>query len=157
MNIFVLDNDPIKAAQMHCDKHAVKMVLEVAQMLSTAHRVLDEVDSDVLYKSTHKNHPCSVWARESSGNYEWLYEHFVALCDEYTHRYGKVHMTDTKLRETLKSLPENITPGTMTPFALAMPDDVKTNDAVESYRSYYSVHKSDIATWQKCRPAPAWW
>ena len=41
MNIFYLDRDPVIAAQMMCDKHVVKMILESAQMLSTAHRVLD--------------------------------------------------------------------------------------------------------------------
>jgi hypothetical protein len=41
MNIFYLDKDPIKAAEYSCDKHVVKMILESAQMLCTAHRVLD--------------------------------------------------------------------------------------------------------------------
>ena len=41
MNIFILDKDPVMAAQLQCDKHVVKMIVESAQMLSTAHRMLD--------------------------------------------------------------------------------------------------------------------
>ncbi len=41
MNIFVLDEDPVISAQMMCDKHIPKMIVEAAQMLSTAHRMLD--------------------------------------------------------------------------------------------------------------------
>lgn len=41
MNIFWLDNDPATNARYHCDKHIVKMIVEYAQLLSTAHRVLD--------------------------------------------------------------------------------------------------------------------
>ena len=41
MNIFYLDKDPVKAAQYSCDKHVVKMILESAQMLCTAHKVQD--------------------------------------------------------------------------------------------------------------------
>jgi hypothetical protein len=157
MNIFVLDENPTIAAQMHCDKHVVKMVLEAAQMLSTAHRVLDDNESDVLYRATHKNHPCSIWVRDAAKNYMWLYNHFVALCDEYNHRYGKVHLTDTKLRAILATPPKNIGDGNRTPFALAMPDDVKCESTVDSYRAYYKQYKTDIATWNKNRPAPEWW
>ena len=157
MNIFVLDENPTIAAQMHCDKHVVKMVLEAAQMLSTAHRVLDNNESDALYRATHANHPCSIWVRDAEKNYMWLYDHFAALCDEYTHRYGKVHLTDTKLRAILATPPKNICDGKQTPFALAMPDDVKCNSAVDSYRAYYKQYKTDIATWNKNRGAPEWW
>ena len=67
MNIFYLHKDPKTCAEMHCDKHVVKMVLEYAQLLSTAHRVLDGdewADKAQLYKATHKNHPSAIWARE---------------------------------------------------------------------------------------------
>ena len=36
MNIFILDYNPTNCARMHADKHVVKMVLETAQILSTA-------------------------------------------------------------------------------------------------------------------------
>ena len=101
MNIFYLDSRPHVAAKDHCDKHVVKMILESAQMLCTAHRELDGDVPDVFYKSTHKNHPSTIWARSKAGNYRWLYDLFVSLCDEYTYRYGKVHLSDKKFRASL--------------------------------------------------------
>ena len=94
MNIFYLDRDPVVAAKMHCDKHVVKMILESAQMLSTAHRVLDGdeyADERGLYKMAHKNHPSTIWVRTSTDNYMWLNRLFGALCKEYTYRYNKQH------------------------------------------------------------------
>ena len=41
MNLFYLHDNPKDCANMHVDKHCVKMILEYAQLLSTAHRVLD--------------------------------------------------------------------------------------------------------------------
>ena len=41
MNIFFLHQNPFVSAQYHCDKHVIKMITETAQMLSTAHRILD--------------------------------------------------------------------------------------------------------------------
>ena len=89
MNIFYLDKDPVVAAQMMCDKHVVKMILESAQMLSTAHRVLDGdtyANKVGLYKMAHKNHPSTIWARSSIENYDWLSGHMQALMKEYTYR-----------------------------------------------------------------------
>jgi hypothetical protein len=160
MNIFYLHPDPKIAAQMQCDKHVVKMILETAQILSTAHRELDGDNvPDTLYKATHKNHPCSKWVRTSAANYAWAYRHFVALCDEYTHRYGKVHLTDQKLRGVLCAPPRNIQHGFwFRPPPQCMPDDYKQDDAVDAYRAYYqSPEKQRFATWDKGRPAPTWY
>ena len=41
MNIFYISECPVQAAEWMVDKHVVKMILESAQLLSTAHRVLD--------------------------------------------------------------------------------------------------------------------
>ena len=95
MNIFYLDRDPKIAAQMMCDKHVVKMILESAQMLSTAHRVLDGdeyADKNGLYKKAHVNHPSSIWVRCSYQQYKWLYDHMVALMEEYTYRLSLIHI-----------------------------------------------------------------
>ena len=160
---------------MHCDKHVVKMILEEAQMLSTAHRILDGVpetsstkarhkitkwcmsDSreNVLYKASHVSHPCTIWCRTTNSNYEWAYSLFINLCKEYTNRYGKIHMTETKLLEILKDVPKNIPQGPLTKFPQAMPDDCKTEDSVTAYRNYYLDHKKHIARWTK-RNAPYW-
>lgn len=155
MNLFILDSNPMKAARDHCDRHVVKMILETAQLLSTAHRVLDQCDDVELYKATHINHPCAKWVRECSDNYLWAYHLFIALCDEYKTRYGKIHVTDTKLRSRLARPPRNIKYGIQTPFVLAMPEECKVSNPVASYRLYYLMHKAPIATW-KTQP-PTWW
>lgn len=136
MNIFVLSRTPKLAARYHCDKHVVKMVLESAQLLCTAHRLMGS-NNTKLYKATHPNHPCTVWCRKTSGNYEWLYELFIELCREYTYRYGKVHMCETKLARILRKVPRRIPRGTRTRFALAMPDEFRQTNVVKSYRDMY--------------------
>lgn len=144
------------AAQAHCDKHVVKMILEYAQLLSTAHRLLDGDNvPEVLYKVTHKNHPSAVWTRESRDNYIWLYDLFVSLCDEYTSRYGKIHATDKKLRWALYKVPKSIPNVGFTSLRLAMPDEYKQACPVASYRAYYKAEKSNIAKWKTNQPT--WW
>ena len=144
MNIFVLHQNPKLAAQMQCDKHVVKMILESAQMLSAAHRTLDGdtyADANGLYKTTHKNHPCTKWVQESIFNYRWLYVHFIALGEEYTYRYGKEHLSITKLKDPLEKIPDNIPVKRLTPFAQAT-GDIKEDTVVNTYREYY-MHKQN--------------
>jgi len=175
MNIFYLDNDVKKCAEYHCNAHVVKMVIEYAQLLSTAHRILDgdlvlgrtqsgrsvkrftlpDRRDDTLYLASHVNHPDSIWVRESCGNYTYLYKLFVALCDEYTHRYGRVHATDTKLRNLLALHPENIPCGKMTEPPQAMPDHCKDANVVTAYQNYYIKEKQNFAKW-KNRSTPKW-
>jgi len=151
MNIFILDENPDTAARQHCDKHVVKMILETAQMLCTAHW---ESGGVAPYKSTHKNHPCTIWARESVDNYKWLCDLGVSLCDEYTLRYGRVHKTQAIIEWLVDNVP-NIPDVPMTPFAQAMPDEYKSKDAVQAYRSYYLGEKHNIAVWKNTQP-PRW-
>ncbi len=179
MNIFILNSDPIIAAQEQCDKHVVKMIVESGQMLSTAHRMLDgtverrpsksgkttvnyyklpDEREDIMYKAVHFNHPCSIWSRESTDNYKWHYRHFIALCDEYTYRYGKVHSTDTKLRKPLSYTPYNMPQMESTPFRLAMESNPECmfEDAVKSYRAFYHTKQERFKMdWSK-RPIPEW-
>ena len=110
MNIFILGDSPQESAEMHCDKHVCKMMIEYAQMLSTAHRVLDgnEVISESLYKVAHKNHPCTIWTRTSKENYFWLFRLWKNLSMEYTLRYEKFHASWTKLNMYLEFPPKNI-------------------------------------------------
>lgn len=152
MNIFYLDHDPVKAARYHCDKHVVKMILETAQLLSTAHRVIDGdegADRLGLYKATHRNHPSAIWVREAAGNYIWAHQLLIALCTEYSLRYGdKVHKT-TSLLSPLAGPPAGIpTDPWITPVRLAMPDEYRGSDPVASYRAYYRGGKADMARWQ---------
>lgn len=152
MNIFALDTNPKIAARYQVDKHVVKMVLETAQLLSTCHRVLDSEWAELVYKKTHVNHPCSIWVRESSENYNWLLEHFVYLLEEYTFRYGKVHKCSEYLH-ILKNNPVDSDPLTL--FALAMPDEYKMDCPVLSYRKYYINAKSALFSWTR-RELPDW-
>jgi hypothetical protein len=135
------------------------MILETAQLLCGAHIVLDdmmELNGVTLYKLTHKNHPCAVWLRQSSANYVWLYELFCGLCDEYVHRYHKTHKCDTTFRHVLSYVPRNIPIGDrVTKFALAMPEECRREDEVESYREYYRTNKRHLCEW-KDRPEPEW-
>jgi hypothetical protein len=158
MNIFILSKNPKRCARYHCNKHVVKMILESAQLLCIAHRILDdvsEINDTKLYGLTHKNHPCAKWVRESFENYLWLYNLFIELCNEYTFRYDKIHLSDIKYRKVLSQLPNNIPMDPMTNFALAMPDLYKGEDAVESYRNYYLSEKRYLCVWKR-RKDPYW-
>ena len=157
MNIFYLDRDPVIAAQMSCDKHVVKMILESAQMLSTAHRVLDGdeyADKVGLYKMAHKNHPSTIWVRSSYQHYKWLYDHMVALIREYTYRYGKHHATE-RLLTPLSEYPQAIPVGDYTNPPQCMPEVCKGEDTVLAYQNYYIIEKSGFARWTK-REIPTW-
>jgi hypothetical protein len=141
MNIFYIHESPIISAKAMSDKHVVKMILESAQLMSTAHHKLDSPIAFNLYKPTHVNHPSNVWVRESAEHYEWLYQHFLALCDEYSNRYHKVHATYTKLNEYLKTPPIALERKGFTEPPCAMPDIYKVASSLLSYRKYYESEK----------------
>jgi hypothetical protein len=154
MNIFVLDRNPKIAAQYHNNKHVIKMILESAQMICTIHHLTNSTANN-LYKPTHKNHPCTIWARKSLSNYRWLKDLIHHLNDEYRFRYKK--NVNHKSFDLVQTLPEpNIQDIGLTDFALAMPDSMKLSDPVESYRNYYRQSKADIANWG-IREKPFWW
>jgi hypothetical protein len=183
MNIFVLDINPINAAKMACDKHVVKMPVETAQILSTVHRILDgeeyvdysktgrrikrwthPYDDDMpdgkfLYHAIMMNHPCTIWARETLGNYMWLVYHGKELCREYTRRYDRRHASESIIEFCHYSWPKNIDRDTYhktTPFAQAMPDEYKVEgDAVIAYRKYYNGEKAYFAKWKNV-DTPTW-
>jgi hypothetical protein len=158
MNIFVLDEDPVLAAQYQCDKHVVKMSLESAQILATvARKLLIGGFHGDLYKSTHKNHPCTLWAGSSYANFYWLVAHARALCEEYQFRYHKVHSALKQVNYVCIYQYPTFPRYDLTPFALAMPEEFRSDNAVESYRRYYSIKKRSIAKWSKSRPPPEWW
>lgn len=154
MNIFVLDEDPELAASYLNDKHVVKMALESAQLLSSVHRIYD--NNELVYKNTHINHPCSVWVRKSKSNYNWLYNHFKAICTEYTERYHKIHKSYLILNEYLMYPPNGMLDIGLTEFAQAMPDIYKTDNAVIAYRSYYVGEKLKFSKWTYPSDIPYW-
>jgi len=176
MNIFAIDEHPVRAARQMVDKHVVKMILEAGQMLSTSHRVLDGVEwtdrgknnrrikrwrlnderEDKLWKASFVGHPCTQWTMESRMNYRWHATHALALCREYTHRYEKVHNSQGLIEYLFNREPLNIREGGLTKFAVAMPDEYKVECSVESYRNYYRGDKAYFAKW-KNRETPVWW
>lgn len=180
MNIFYLHHDPETCAQMHNDKHVVKMILEYAQLLSSAHRfldgtisvgrsesgrkktsyVLDDQRDSVLYAATHINHPSAKWVRHYEGHYSWLFAMWVELLREYTYRYDKIHSSE-RLVEHLVHIPKNIPKNNVwsAPWR-AMPDEFKVdrsvpNYTVESYRAYYLGAKVKMSRWTN-REMPEW-
>ena len=159
MNIFYLHDDPYPCAVMHCDKHVVKMVLESAQMLSTAHRILDGdefADRYSLYKAAHVKHPSSIWVRQSAKNYQWLVDLWYNLGQEYSLRYeGRIHKSSSL--GALTTLPVNIPQDVeFSPPPQCMPDEFKQEDTVQAYRDYYCGEKADFAQWHVFPHAPAW-
>ena len=141
---------------MHNDKHCVKMILESAQLLSTAHHLLNDNPPEGLYKMTHKNHPSAIWARQSKNNYTWLFALFCELMNEYTYRYGKTHKCDS-MRQILSVIPNQITSEVWSEPPQAMPDECKVpGNSVAAYRSYYIMNKAHLATW-KIRNKPEWY
>lgn len=159
MNIFFLSDNPVMAARYQCDKHVVKMPLETAQMLCAAHRLCGGSKSKKLYRLTHKNHPCTRWVRQNSANYEWTYAHFLALLNEYTLRYGKIHKCND-LVDILRRVPPRIPRyHYISAPALAFDQNkYSLGDSVESYRYFYRCEKAPFAKW--ARPyavKPYWW
>jgi hypothetical protein len=172
MNLFILSLCFRECAEWMFDKHIAKMIVEAVQMLSTAKRVLDpledieriEKEAGVkIYKISHKNHPVSIWIRTSLENYLWTLEMIDAMHEEWRFRYGhpetKVHASYKIAQHLREAAPpaDRFPERGLTPFAQAMPDEYKGEDAVEAYRRYYqSPDKKRIASWKRRTP-PAWY
>jgi len=151
VNIFVLDRDPRKCARYHADTHVVKMTLETAQMLCTAHQMLG---NEAPYNMTHVNHPCNKWTRESKDNYQWLLSLGEELLKEYTYRYDKIHGSTQVIawcRNYVPDLPEI----GITERPQAMDDKYRSSDPVVAYRNYYRSEKRGICKWTR-RDTPDW-
>jgi hypothetical protein len=146
LNIFYLHEDPRKAAEYQYNKHVVKMILESAQMLCTAHHHYGNGDN-VPYKKAHYNHPSTIWVRENSLHYDWLYEHMMALGDEYTRRYGKTHLSITKCGH-LRAAPIDIPHEPFEQPPQCMPDEYKDDCSLQAYWNYYIGAKDLVANWK---------
>ena len=144
MNIFWLDHDMDKAVQYHCDKHVVKMPLELVQMLCTTHHLYGQ---DAPYAPVHEKHPCTLWVAECVENYTKAWVFANKLFQEYTFRYQRRHSSQSILYQ-VTAPPKGMTTrqGTMPPQA--MPEQYKQPyDYIQAYRSYYIVEKSYMCRW----------
>jgi hypothetical protein len=186
MNIFALSLDPTIAAQWHCDKHVVKMLLESTQLLWTAqHCLRDEgdplpadaprtKDGRVGYRQTHKNHPCAIWTRATLGNYQWLCRLAFALAAEYHYRYPQrdgPHACEEHVAWLAANPPAALVAVNeqMTWPALAMPDEYKVKPAnpMACYRAFYVGSKGargllvytrrEVPSWVLSRPGVRGW
>jgi len=161
MNIFFVDTSPQGAARALCDKHIPKMVVETAQMLSTAAWcVLSPPNTTVLpriYRSAYPNHPSTKWVRSSLGAYTWTWGLFRNLIIEYEFRFNRRHKS-TDLLDPLGSY-EILDCLDTTAFELppqCMPDKYKQVDTLRAYRAYYLGDKMRFAKWERGRSAPDW-
>ena len=183
MNIFVLHPDPKIAAEMHCDKHCNKMIVEHAQMLSAAYystlgisrkkEILgkqDEVNnmfrgwprknedgSEWHYAISHVNHPCTIWTRTSFENFNWLLECTEHLCLEFKRRWNGEHSI-SKILHWMRKNPPNLPSIGLTPFAQAMPECYRSNNPIDSYRKYYAYKTTYMkVVWNRLDNPPNWW
>jgi hypothetical protein len=166
MNLFILSIIQREIAQYMMDKHVSKILLEAVQMLCTGKRILDPDDkiNEKLYRLAHKNHPVTIWCRKSKANFEWTLELIEELHNEWRFRYGhpntKFHNSYLVAMVLKNNMPsdDKFEESDLTPFALAMPVEYKSDDAIVSYRNYYmSPEKQKIACWNKRREKPEWY
>lgn len=171
MNLFVVDYDPVKAAQALPDKHVVKMCVENAQMLAVALGPLHgygwghirKKDGSFYSERAHFNHPSTKWVRECHANTAWAIVHGLALCHEYMLRYDKIHAAVVAHLDSATLFKAHA--GSLSQwkevkeFARAMPDSIKndkTIDSVQAYRKYVVEYKP-WATWKLQHRRPEWW
>jgi hypothetical protein len=190
MNVFFLNYDAQKCAEMHIDKHVTKMCIEYPQLMSTAHRFLDGEEytelsangrrikrwrlsdnrENHLMKASHINHPSAIWTRDNAENYEWLFEMWCYLLDEYRYRYGKDHSCGRLIPFLAMSPIKISTNRGFFPPTPAMPTELKVlaenpipgrkYDSLKSYHNYYNVSKRSFASWRgkiNSRPIPEWY
>ncbi len=180
MNINILDECPVVAAIMSCDNHSNKMTTESMQQVVSA-LLINGADPAMMpltkstgkpHKGGYRNHPCTRWAAECFGNFNWLFRHTQALCDTYKERYGKTHFVQGQLDHLQRKVvmfahfPFDKQGLDRTPFVRALNQsqgrnldllDTKKYTAVEAYRTFYMREKSGFARWDKGVPAPHWW
>lgn len=171
MNLFILNPDPVLAAQENCDKHVCKIILEAAQMVMLAYQVLGMPDAkpdfEIWNAKTHKNNHISKWVRHNTANFMWTVDHGLALCEEYELRYKKTHKVKRMLEWCKENPPPSLPVGALTTFRQAVAEDCYSSpladereiathgQIVEAYRTYYVKYKARFAKWT-ARPIPQW-
>ena len=166
MNIFCIDKDPIQSAKWLCDQHCNKMVLESAQMVANcfSEQVLESAPTtkrSTTRKYSYWNHPCSIWARETLGNLDWLLRHSLAMEVERLDRGFNPHFSAEFLHWAYENILKSANDLSLeqTPFAIAINEAMscrqeatfESSDEVGKYRLYYKLDKP-FATWKKNKP-----
>lgn len=140
MNIFATHSDPVICAQEYCRVHNTKMILELSQMLSTAHRLKN--GSQEVYKAAYINHPCTKWVRENVSNYIWTFDHLMELHEMFFADRGK-HHASYRLMEHFLEIPKDIKDGQITQHPQCMPDEYKDKSSYEAYKKYLNAKFED--------------
>jgi len=154
MNIFVLDQDPVKCAQMHCDQHVRKMILEYTAMLSYPYSQKEKCP--IFGPLRYVNYPISQWARKTVGNYAWLAELMEELCNEFKYRWEKDHAYNKYVEFFRMNKPDSVSGLGMTEFLQVVSEECKQENPIKAYRMYYITSKNRFAKWTK-RPEPEWY
>jgi hypothetical protein len=154
MNIFYINEDPIVAARELADDHIRKMQIESAQMCCTAHW---ETGNEAPYKRAHKNHPSTIWTRQSIYHYRWLVKHGLEICNEFEKRYGKVHATKQVLLWCKDNEP-NLSNNEFVEPPQRMPEEFRKEDTIEAYKNFYINDKVKVKKldWKKLNNKPKW-
>ena len=157
MNIYFLDETPEKSAKFLCDKHVPKMLLESAQMLSTAvQKYTDRIEE--LYKPAYPNHPMTKWVGFNRDCFRWALENAMSISQEYCKRFKKLHKSSKIINNIYDNNYINDIPdGFFKEPPQCMPDEYKDKDYVVAYRKYYMGAKAYFAKWERGVPAPDWW
>ena len=171
MNIFFLSSSPCGIAGMYCDQHVVKIILEICQMLYTAWFFSGEyhvVENDAPYKKSgnvrgyrpaHKGHPMTMWVASSRENYVFAADIALALSEEYTRRFKKIHSCEDHALWLRTNIPKHFErrtsakayyatdelPTGLTPIPECMPDEYKTASIIDAYNMYYTMEKMKFA------------
>jgi len=146
MNIFKTNENPDICARDLDSKRLIKMILETAQLLSTA---IYKTGGTGPYRLTHASHPCSIWAAESDLNYRWLVTYFISLNKEYTLRYGRTHKSFSLLNqftEYADKMPKG--PLVMVPNCTIFKN---IDDTLVAYQLYldYKLGKDEVKRYMK--------
>lgn len=149
MNLFYLSDSFEDSVRCHLDSHCTKIITEAVQILSTNYHILSSGKVEpFLFKPTHANHPCTIWARECYENFMWVVHYGIALHNEYKFRYGKnKYLKEWQILNFCFANPPELpwNDGLTTPFKMALPDDCRISDnPVECYRKYYNTHKRHL-------------
>ena len=161
MNIFAIESDAsggidwCASAKAQDNYRVVKMILESCQMLCTAINI-QHGEQVTPYRNAHPKHPSTLWVRESAANFELLVEHTLAMLEEYTERFGRVHKCADVLERVVDLYDAARFPKQEeTPLPLCMPEEFKSDNIVDSYRRFYASKprvrypETKIPTWFK--------